>query len=362
MPKGDKSVTIKDIAALCGVSVSTVSNVLNDKTNKVSRDVAAKVHEVIAQTGYKPNYLAKGLRATQTKTLGIIAEDLIIFSTSPIIEGVMQSCEDAGYSVVIENMRLFGRWEGGWMHDENRFQSVLSAVMDKMNGLNVDGIIYIGSYEHVVNIDKSSTSLPIIMVYARPSDNSIPCFVLDDEAGGCMAYEYLLNKGHKRIGVITGEADNIHTVHRLRGINRAMFNAGLLYDPSLIEHRSWNKQGGYEGIKNLIKQNITAVFCMSDQIASGVYEYLAEEGLKPGEDLSIMGYDNHELTTFLSPELTTVALPLEKLGKETANRMLKAVDKNLTITGTESAVESEPNVWCICGDVVERLSIRQLDN
>lgn len=353
MAKNDKTVTIKDIAAMCGVSISTVSNVLNGRNNKVGRDVAQKIRDAVEATGYKPNYLAKSLRAASTRTIGVIAEELVIFSTAPMIEGLMRYCEENGYSVVIENMRLFGRWNDNWMHDEKLYRTALSEVMDKMNALNVDGLVYIGSYEHIVNFSREDTDLPMVMLYSRPSDETIPCFVLDDETGGYMAYEYLLGKGHRRIGVIAGEADNIHTINRLRGINRAMFKAGQLYDPSLIEYRTWNKEGGYAGIKNLMDQGISAVFCMSDKIASGVYEYLYEKGLKPGKDLSVLGYDNHELTYSLTPTLSTVELPLEKLGYEAAGRAVEMINDPL-------GMQDAPGTVCIIGGIIERESVADI--
>ncbi len=98
------TITIKDIAFKCGVSISTVSNVLNGKKNKVSDEIAKKILSVIDETGYKPNYLAKNLRSLSTKTIGVIAEDLIVFSASSMIEGVMRVCEERGYNEIIEKL------------------------------------------------------------------------------------------------------------------------------------------------------------------------------------------------------------------------------------------------------------------
>lgn len=126
--KAEGNVTIKDIALMCGVSVSTVSNVLNGKSNKASDDLAARIKETVERVGYKPNYLAKSLRAVNSKTIGVIVEDLIVFSSASIIEGLMSCCEEHGYNVVIENMRLNGRWHGQWMHDQKLYSQALQPV------------------------------------------------------------------------------------------------------------------------------------------------------------------------------------------------------------------------------------------
>jgi len=349
----DNSITIKDIAAICGVSISTVSNVLNGKNNKVSQAVASKIMEAVEKTGYMPNYLAKNLRASSTKTIGVIAEDLVQFSTTPMIEGLMQRCEELGYSVVIENMRLFGRWNDKWMHDEALFQSALTPVMSKMEALNVDGIVYIAGYEHNVNLKYKSDKVPLVFIYATNNDNQTPSFRLDDEEGGYQSYKYLLSKGHTQIGIITGEAENPHTVNRLRGIQRAMFEAGILFDPSLVQYQTWNKAGGYNGMKGLESKDITAVLCLSDLIASGVYERMLQNDKRPGRDLSIMGYDNHQISAHLYPSLSTVSLALEKMGYEAVSRLIATCEN--TIDNSEVALDMR-----VAGEIIERDSVKDL--
>ena len=349
----DSSVTIKDIATACGVSITTVSNVINGKLNKVSEDNVLKIQKEIERTGYRPNYLAKSLRASASKTIGIIAEDLIVFSASPIIEGIMNCCEEYHYNVVIENMRLFGRWAGNWMHDEALFQSALQPVLAKMDSMNVDGIIYVGGHEHTVNKLASANGIPIVMSYAIAADENIPSFRLDDVSGGYEVTKYLVSKGHKKIGVIAGEKDNTHTINRIIGIQKAMFEEGILYDPSLVEYSSWNKQGGYTGIRSLIEKDITAVFCMSDAIAAGAYAFLKEKGLEPGKDISIMGYDNQDISSFLTPEVTTMALPLEEIGYASALKTIEMISH-------PNKKDDEVTDIRIKGKLIERKSVKTL--
>ncbi len=320
------TVKIKDIAAACGVSISTVSNVLNGKSHKVSDEIARKINEEVERTGYRPSYLARNLRASSTKTIGVIAEDLIVFSTPSIIEGIMSCCEKHGYNIVIENMRLFGRWHGEWLRDEALFDTALSNVLTKMDSMNLDGILYVGGHEHTVHNLFSARNLPIVMAYAIAADSKIPTFRLDDITGGYDAIKYLVSKGHRKIGVVGGEYDNTHTVNRILGIQKAMFEEGILFDPALIQYQSWSKKGGYEGMKALLDKEITAVFCMSDLIASGAYQALMEKGLVPGKDISVMGYDNQELSSSLTPQVTTMALPLPEIGCRAANAVINLIE------------------------------------
>lgn len=345
------TVTIKEIASMCGVSISTVSNVLNEKTNKVSSDVYQKVMDAVEKTGYHPNYLAKNLRAISTQTIGVIAEDLIIFSASSIIEGLMNACEEKGYNVVIENMRLFGRWGGNWLTDEALFQSALQPALTKMDSMNVDGIIYIGGHEHLVKNLVSANHLPIVMTYAYSDNPRIPAFRLDDQTGGYEVIKYLLGKEHTRIGIITGESDNIHTINRMIGVQKAYFESGLLFNPELVSYQHWNKQGGYDGMKELINKNITSVFCFSDAIASGAYAFLQEVGLKPGTDISVMGYDNQDISSYLTPQTTTMALPLEDIGYHAVSRLIRMCEKTTEEADLEFDVRLKPSL-------IERESVK----
>lgn len=325
--KTEDNVTIKDIARMCNVSISTVSNVLNGKNNKVSTEVAARVKETVDRVGYKPNYLAKNLRAVCSRTIGVIVEDLIAFSSASMIEGLMNCCEEHGYSVVIENMRLNGRWQGQWMSDHGLYMQALKPVLTKMNSLNTDGIIYIGGHEHKIVGLESPNDSPIVMTYSYTSNPQIPTFRLDDEYGGYEAIKYLMKMGHKKIAVLGGEFDNTHTINRMLGVQKAFFEEKQLFNPSLVAYCRWNYEGGYEGMNKMITSRmfdgVTAVFCMSDTIAAGAYQAIRESGKNPGEDISIIGYDNQDIASCLSPKLTTIKLPLIEIGYQAAEQIIR---------------------------------------
>ena len=317
MSNQKNGVTIRDIAGMCGVSISTVSNVLNGKLNKVSAEVAQKVLDAV-------NVLARNLRSASSKSIGVIVEDLFQFTTPYIIEGLTKCCEEKGYTLLYENMRLFGRWDSEWMHNSSLFEQSLNEVCEKMEALNVDGVIYIGSHEHKITLPESFYEIPTVVAYASTAGEVFPSYNLNDIKGGYDVCKYLLAMGHTKIAIVAGEFDNIHTVNRMKGFQRALFEAGIPFDPEMIVYRNWIREEGYDGMKELLENNrdITAVFAMSDLIAVGVYDCLVEEGYVIGKDISVIGYDDQNFASFMMPQLTTVGMPLEEIGYRSAKRLI----------------------------------------
>ena len=150
--------------------------------------------------------------------------------------------------------------------------------------------------------------------------------MIDDEDGGYRAVKYLLMKGHENIGILAGNEDNMHTQFRLRGARRAALESGIRIDDSLVVYAGWNKKLGYEGYKKLAHKGITALFCMSDQLAGGVYAYLDEHGLEVRRDLAIIGYDDKYFAEFFTPGLTSMKLPLEEIGEVSARLLLEKIN------------------------------------
>ena len=121
-------ITLKEIAKECGVSTATVSNILNGK-NKVSQETRERVLEVVKERGYKLNYVAQGLRRQKTQTIGVIAEDIAQFTTPEIIEGIMEVCEERGYRTIVQNLRLYSRWQDLWFDNERMYYSVMDPAV-----------------------------------------------------------------------------------------------------------------------------------------------------------------------------------------------------------------------------------------
>ncbi len=320
-------VTLKEVAQTCGVSVATVSNILNGKP-KVSEATKQRVLEVVKQTGYQPNYFAQGMRKQKTEMIGIITEDLNEFSSTPIVEAIMAYCEDNGYRTILINMRMYDKWKDTWYNDDAKLQSVLQSAITEMLSIKVDGIVYVAGHCRVINCFPDDFSIPAVIVYALSKSSQFTSVIIDDEKGGYDMTKYLISKGHKKIGVIGGVADNIHTQNRLIGCQKALYENQIPFNPDWLYFGDWSRQKAYEKMKKLIKAGVTAVFCMNDLMAGGAYDCIIEHKLQIGRDISVVGYDNRLISEYLRPKLTTNEIPFQDIGKKSVDIMLKILDKS----------------------------------
>ena len=323
---GGRMITLKEIAKECNVSTTTVSNILNGKP-KVGEETKRKVLEVMQQRGYQPNYIAQGLRRQKTKMIGIIAEDIAQFTTPGIVEGIMGYCEERGYRTIVQNMRLYARWHDSWYDNEKDYHSILDPALQELLSIKVDGVIYIAGHARVIRCFPEDFPVPAVMVYGYTKDPKVPSVVLDDESGAYEMVKYLISKGHRRIGVIGGRADNIHTQKRILGYQKALFEAKILFNPEWVRYAKWDRESGYTESAFLVEAGVTAMFCMSDRMAGGVYQYLEEKGMRVGVDVSVGGFDNQEIAEYFIPGLTTMDLPLREIGQKAIRILLDRIEQ-----------------------------------
>lgn len=321
-------VTLKELAKMCGVSISTVSNIINGKP-KVSEETKQRVLDAIKQTGYQPNYFAQGMRKQKTRTIGIIVEELIQFSTPPIVEAIMTYCEEKNYRTILLNMRLYDKWHDTWYNDEKKYQSVLQPSIQEMLSIKVDGIIYVAGHCRIVNCFEDDFKIPAIIVYAISKSPKFTSVVIDDEKGGYDMAKYLISMGHRKIGVIAGVADNLHTKKRSLGYQKALYEEQILFNPDWIRYGDWMRMSGYIEAEKIVKEGVDAIFCMNDLMAAGCYDYLYEHGIRVGEDISVVGYDNNEITEYLRPHLTTNAIGFTEIGRKSAEMLIKYIEEEI---------------------------------
>lgn len=319
-------VTLKEIARECRVSPTTVSNILNGKP-KVSEETRQRVLDTVEKRGYRPNYIAQGLRNQKTRTIGIIAEDIAQFTTPEIVEGIMSRCEEKGYRAVVKNLRLYARWSDSWYDNESSYHSILDPTLKELESIRVDGIIYIAGHARVIHCFSEEFKTPAVMAYAFTDNRRVPSVAIDDKKSACEMIHYLISKGHRKIGVIGGKENNIHTQQRLQGYQEALFENRILFNPSWVRYADWEKNSAYQEARELLKEDITAVFCMADRMAGGVYRCLDEMGLRAGRDIAVAGFDNQDIAEYFVPGLTTMALPLREIGSVSADYLLKQMEE-----------------------------------
>ena len=190
----------------------------------------------------------------------------------------------------------------------------------------VDGIIYVTAHERMLNCLPEELKIPAVMAYGYTKSKSFPSVGVDDAGGAYMIVNYIAGQGHKKIGVVTGEPQSIHTRARLLGYQKALFENQIFYNPDYIAEGDWTREGGCRAAKGLMEKGVTAIFCMNDLMAGGVYDALEEMGLKPGNDVAVAGYDNREIAGYYKPALTTIELPLSQIGQKACEMVIGMID------------------------------------
>lgn len=309
--------TIRDVAERSGVSITTVSHVLNDVPGKrVSSQTRERVQKVAEELLYTPNQLARGLRTQRTRMIGFLSDRV---STTPfagrMIVGAQDAAAEAGSLLVLLN-------SGG---DPDLEEREVEALLERQ----VDGIVYAMFYHRVVTPPESLRQGPAVLLDARSVDGSISSVVPDEVGGSRAAVEELLAAGHRRIGFVNNVDDIPARSLRLTGFRQALEVYGAHVEHSLIVDRPSDARGGFSGAIELLSQSDrpTGIFCFNDRVAMGVYQAAGALGLSIPGDLSVVGFDDQELVSdSLWPGLTTVALPHHEMGRWAVRTLLDQIN------------------------------------
>jgi len=314
-------VTIREISEKANVSIATVSKVLNEKSG-VNAATRKKVLAVAQELHYQPNLNARNLKSGCSKTLGIITEDLTVFNSPEIVDGVAATCDEFGYHYILGNLRFNKRYTNGPI-DPYESKFLIQESVNDMLSKQVDGIIYIGCHSHVVAPLSEHKKIPFVCAYCVSDDPSIPSVVYDDEKAATEITELLIKYGNERIGMISGPLDSVHAINRTRGHQEALFRHKIPYNPKLTLVGDWNRDSAYHLTEQLIASGITAIFAQNDLMAMGALDYCIANGIDVGQELQIIGFDNREISSVCRPQLSTAALPLFEIGQTAAKIMLE---------------------------------------
>ncbi|MDQ0680590.1 LacI family transcriptional regulator [Arthrobacter pascens] len=315
----NKNIGIKDVAVAAGVSVTTVSHVLNDVSYaRISPDTRDKVKSAAEQLGYGPNRLAQALRTQRTGMLGLVSEDI---ATTPhagrIILGADEAARARGYNLMIINT-------SGSASAESR-EADVEALLER----RVDGILYATMYHRDVQVPANLGNVPTVLVDAVSTGRSLTAVVPDEEGGARAAVASLLAAGHTRIGFLNNTDDVPATRDRLRGFRATLTEAGLDGETAPVESELSEVPGGYEAARRMLDRpdRPTGLFCYNDRMAMGAYRAAAELGLAIPDDLSVVGFDDQQLIAAnLHPGLTTVALPHYEMGAWATDSLIDAIE------------------------------------
>lgn len=317
--------TIKDIANMIGVSTATVSNVLNGKAGAAGPAKTREIFEIAKKLQYTPNSLAKGLKQQKTNNIGIITEDLTVFNTPEIVDGIDAYCEENGYEIILGNMRLYKKYSNDFT-DTPQHKKLIDDMVSNMLAKQVEGIVYVGCHCREISYIPTMMRVPFSYAYCYPQQEFYPSVLFDDKGAAAEVAELLINLGHKKIGVITGPENSYHTIQRLLGFQEVLHDKGIFFDSSALKYGDWERSSGYRNTDALLDLNVSAIFAFNDIMASGVYERCIERGIVIGKDLSLFGFDNREISRGYSPRISTVEPPLNKIGRKSAQMIIKQIN------------------------------------
>ncbi|ADL35448.1 transcriptional regulator LacI family [Butyrivibrio proteoclasticus B316] len=315
---------MKDIAKKAQVSVATVSKVLNG-TGNISEETTRKILEIAEELNYHPNLYARNLKTGSSRTIGILAEDLTVFNTPPVIDGIGACCEEKGYRYLLENLRI-NTLGIDPDNDKDRYSEIKNNAVSHMSSMQVDGIIYLGCHSHRVVPSIFENNIPFVCAYCISPSLAIPSVLYDDQHAAYEAVSLLIKKGHKKIATITGKVSSVHTRWRLTGYQESLYDHNIPYNPGYVVNGDWSRDSGYNATKKLIKQHVTAIFSHNDEMAMGVIDACNDAGIQVGKDIALIGFDNRELSTVCRPTLTTVEPPLFDIGYKSAEGLISKIE------------------------------------
>ncbi|OZG60513.1 LacI family transcriptional regulator [Bifidobacterium lemurum] len=307
--------TMKEIAEKTGVSVSTVSLVLNDRDEgRVKSGIADQVRAMAEKLGYKPNPLARSLRTSKTRILGFISEEV---ATTPyaggIILGAQAAASQLGYMLITVNT------DGEDSEDEE---------ITALKRYGADGFLYAKMSNRYTDVPESLTSTPLVLVDATDSRGRFPSVEPDEVHIAYDATTRLIEAGCQRIAYIGCSEPMLAQDRRLEGYRTALEDAGRGYDERLVRN-VLNNGPALQAVSDLFdEQRPDGFFCFNDARAWYVYECAARRGLTIGKDISVIGVDNHRvLAETLEPQLTTVELPHFEMGYWSVRKLVSMIEK-----------------------------------
>ena len=326
--------TIQEVAKLAGVSPGTVSNVLNH-TGKVAPETEKRVWAVVKKYNYVPNRIARELKTSHSNNIFVISEDIRAFPSPGIIDGICEYCHDTEYTITLFNLRIEPKIEH-YKYNEytqgSEFKEDLRTAVTQAQSANAAGIIYCGIYPRDIENIFPNLDIPVTYCYSYSHGNNY-CVNCNDFQGGKLAADYLIAMGHRKIGLICGVADTMPTQKRLMGYKAALAEHNLPFVPQYVAAgEDWQYEYGYAACRKLLELNDppTAILAMSDIMAAGAIHAAQETGRKVPDDLSVHGYDNIEyLSAFYLPSLTTVAMPLQEIGRESAKLEIQLIKNQI---------------------------------
>ena len=313
--------TIRDIALRAGVSVTTVSLVLNGKEHRIAQETRKKIISIANEMDYRPNQLAVGLITKRTNTIGLIVPDISNSFFGELAKGAENKASENNFNIILCNTN----------DNAAKDYEYLNVLLDK----GVDGIILVPSGRgRDETIPKCFFLLekcqkPFVLADRIKVGDKYSGVTLDQEAGGFMATQHLIENGHKKIGCITGPLGMLNAYLRYQGYKKALEKSGIPYNSRWVKEGNYHIEDGVLLSKELFREGVTAIFACNDLMAYGVYQSALREGLNVPDEISIVGFDDIPFSQFTEVPLTTIHQPAYEMGEAAIGKVLRLItDEN----------------------------------
>lgn len=311
--------TIYDIARVAGVSISTVSKVLNNK-GQISQATKQKVMRTVKALDYEPSAIATALTGKNTHSIGLLLPDINNPYFSEIVRGMEDEAFEHGYSVLICNTD----------NNEQKEKVYLWTLRQK----KMDGLIIATGTTTSQTLDELRDDEIKIVLLARSIPNvNLATVMVDNFKGGFLAAEYLMKLGHKKIGVITESLRIGSSFARLEGFQAALTGKDIQHFVYCDQEFGINA-GSTQAAKLFAEHDVTAIFTVNDLLAVGVLQACRKNGKSVPKDVSLIGFDNTFLSDIVYPPLTTIAQPIYDMGRKTVSLLIQAVESGTQPTET----------------------------
>ncbi len=327
--------TVADVAKRADVSVSTAARVLSG-SGYASDDTRKLVLDAARELGYVPNQIARSLRTRQTRMVGLLIGDVENSFYSVIAKNVESIAKDAGYHVVLCNS------------DDD--PAIEREYLDLLEGIRVDALIVTPTPKNRRQLARLLPDIVIVQVDRRVEGLSADAILVDNEAGAASAVSLLIEAGHTRIGILTGNIELLTAAQRLAGYKRALHEHGLPIKTSLIRSGSFHRDHAIENATALIRARPapTAIFAANNILAEATLVALEQLGLRVPRDMSVVGFDDEQWMSIVDPGLTTVRQPVVDIARSAAE---------LTLRRLREGPGSRPSTVLFRTELVERGSV-----
>lgn len=308
--------SIKDVAREAGVSIATVSRVLND-IDVVNEDTKKKVVDAIKKLGYRPNIVARSLKTQRTKTIGILVPDISSGFYPEIVRGAEDVANIYDYNVILCNSDF----------DSEKEKEYLRVLREKM----VDGVIYMSSSLGVDTLDIiNELDIKTVLVETKDKEGTLPSVTIDNIKATEEATNYLIRKGLTNIAFVGAKKDAMNAWgDRYLGYEKALKDNGLALDEELVYLKSLKVKTGYDAVEKFVDSDkkFDGVICASDEIAMGVINGLRDRGIIVPQNVSVIGFNDNAVASVFYPKITTINQPSYDMGSVAMRMLIKILNK-----------------------------------